>query len=149
MNKTLIRRHSSGLFVCANGSVYIPSTNRSPARITFGSNGTYLHFKYKGKYYSVHRLVAETFIDNPHGLRYVDHIDRNPYNNNVDNLRWASAKENRLNTDVCENSISRYGIRSTDDRTEWQRRYRSTEEGRERIRKYNLKYKSKKVSSCV
>lgn len=42
----------------------------------------------------VHRLVAEAYIPNPNNLPQVDHIDNNPYNNNVENLRWVSAKEN-------------------------------------------------------
>lgn len=46
----------------------------------------------------VHRLVAETFIDNPLDKPTVDHIDRNPSNNDVFNLRWADYKEQALNT---------------------------------------------------
>lgn len=42
----------------------------------------------------VHRLVAQAFIPNPLGLRDVDHIDGNPTNNVVENLRWVSHKEN-------------------------------------------------------
>ena len=45
------------------------------------------------KYY-VHRLVAETFIENPENLSEVDHIDRNKENNCVDNLRWCSRINN-------------------------------------------------------
>ena len=36
-----------------------------------------------------HVLVAENFITNPLGYKHVMHIDGNPHNNNVDNLRWT------------------------------------------------------------
>lgn len=36
---------------------------------------------------SIHRLVAEAFLDNPNHYTDVDHIDKNTYNNNVSNLR--------------------------------------------------------------
>ena len=52
---------------------------------------------YKGnKIYNmgVHRAVALAFIPNPKNLPEVDHIDNNPQNNCVENLRWVSSKEN-------------------------------------------------------
>lgn len=45
----------------------------------------------------VHRLVAEAFIPNPEGKPVVDHIDTNPANNAVSNLRWVTVQENCLN----------------------------------------------------
>ena len=49
------------------------------------------------KRFLVHRLVAEAYIPNPNNLPEVDHINRNPKNNWVNNLRWVSVEDNRRN----------------------------------------------------
>ena len=45
----------------------------------------------------VHRIVAETFIENPRGCREVDHINRDKFDNRVENLRWVTHEENMSN----------------------------------------------------
>lgn len=42
----------------------------------------------------IHRLVAETFIDNPSKLPCVNHKDENPENNRLSNLEWCTYKYN-------------------------------------------------------
>lgn len=51
-------------------------------------------FKLNGKIQriKVHRFVAMTFIDNPHKLKYIQRNSDDPFNNRVDNLKWASSK---------------------------------------------------------
>lgn len=46
------------------------------------------------KSYSVHSLVAKTFLPNLENLPVVDHLDTNRQNNDVENLEWVTYGEN-------------------------------------------------------
>lgn len=57
------------------------------------------NLKINGKQRNIagHRLVAAAFILNPDNKPFVDHVDGNRLNNNVENLRWVSQQENAQN----------------------------------------------------
>lgn len=79
-------------------------------------NGTLLEFKVRrdngyisvytkeSGFWSVHQLVAQTWIPNNDPTKNsVDHLDHNKRNNRVDNLEWCSVTENRARAkrDLC------------------------------------------------
>lgn len=52
--------------------------------------------------HTVHRLVALAFIPNPNGYPEIDHINTNPIDNDVDNLRWSTRHMNLMNPKTRE-----------------------------------------------
>lgn len=68
----------------STGQIMVLSKNGGYCRITISKH--------------VHRLVAEAFVEKPNDNNkcWVDHIDGNRSNNNVDNLRWVTPSENCL-----------------------------------------------------
>ena len=65
-----------------------------PVTNTFGYLQVTLCKNNKKKLVTVHRLVAEAFLPNPHNYSCVNHKDENKQNNNVSNLEWCSAQYN-------------------------------------------------------
>lgn len=83
--------------VFSDGRIYSTATNKF--LIGEVSNAGYLRVELRDKQgnakkYSVHRIVAETFIPNPLSKPQVNHLDENKINNAVENLEWVTPKEN-------------------------------------------------------
>lgn len=50
---------------------------------------------------TIHRLVADAFLPNPHGLPEINHIDEDKTNNRVENLEWCTHLYNMNYGNVC------------------------------------------------
>jgi hypothetical protein len=86
--------------ICRDGTVISKPKNRHKAQVRklwrnkFGYAFCTYRAGKKVKKFSVHRAVAIAFLPNPDDLPFVNHLDHNPRNNDVDNLEWASPKDN-------------------------------------------------------
>jgi len=84
------------LYECSNLGVF---RNKKTQRVLKGSlhygyvRYTLIHSDTGRQYASGHRLIAMTWISNPENKQTVNHIDRNPSNNQVSNLEWATQSE--------------------------------------------------------
>jgi hypothetical protein len=78
--------------VTVDGKIFSLKTMRFLKLHFNGSN--YLRVHIKNKFYSVHRLVAETYIPNPENKEQVNHMDGNKTNNMLCNLEWMTRQEN-------------------------------------------------------
>jgi hypothetical protein len=85
------------------------STTGRVLKHALGGNGYYTVSLYKDgkqKTMSLHRLVGTAFIVNPDDKLYIDHIDNCKTNNHFSNLRWATVKENSMNSKISKNNTS-------------------------------------------
>ncbi len=80
-----------------------------PSKTTRGYSFVNLYANGVKRPWFVHVLVATAFLHRPDGKREVDHIDGDPQNNDVHNLRWVTHREN-LNNPI---SLERFRRGST------------------------------------
>lgn len=87
----------SNYIITKDGKIYNLQRNKflSPVK----NEGGYMFISLsdnenKRRSFSIHRLVALVFIDNPNNCPEVNHIDFDKTNNNVSNLEWISRSDN-------------------------------------------------------
>lgn len=88
-------REYKGFYVDENYNIYNAKGHKLSPYI--GADG-YAHIarsEHKTKYrYRVHTIIANIFVPNPNGFKYVNHIDSNKLNNNPENLEWCTNAQN-------------------------------------------------------
>lgn len=85
--------------VSDDGRVWSNKTQRWLSQAT-SSNG-YKTVRLHGKTFSVHRLVAGAWSENPFTKPFVNHVDGNKSNNSATNLEWVTPSENNNHAVAC------------------------------------------------
>lgn len=94
-----------------DGRCFSHKTNRFMTPQMSQKYPTYhLSLENKKRKVKIHRMVAETFLENPENKPFVNHVDGDTHNFHVSNLEWVTASENNLHA-------VRTGLRSVSDQT--------------------------------
>lgn len=87
-SKDRIIEYSNGSIHRMKGRMLKPATSKKGyLRVALSKDS-------KMKSYTVHRLVAQAFIDNPYGLKEINHKNEDKTDNRVENLEWCDSKYN-------------------------------------------------------
>lgn len=88
-----------------------------------------------GKTRSVHRLVAQALIPNPHNLPQINHKDEDKTNNHVENLEWCDRKYNVNYGTSIQRAKQHRKILKGDDNPMWGKHL--SEETKKKLRECN------------
>lgn len=101
---------TDGFLIDKEGNLYNPDRSK---RNTYVNGDGYITgaVKVKGTWitFGIHRLLAMTFLyEQKSSMRYfVNHIDGNVANNDLDNLEWVSVYENNIHAALLSESVDK------------------------------------------
>ena len=102
----------------------------------------------KGKQIPIHRIVAESFIENEYNKPFVNHKDGNKMNNSVDNLEWVTQQENIQHS--CKNKLQPSKVKTYKGKfTDEQRQQIKDEYNNTDISKRQLALKYNVSHTCI
>ena len=97
MDEELWREWPQDPRILVSNMGYVVSCKRGepyPLKVRHGNSGYQMvGAGYRGMQL-VHRMVAETWLDNPNDYKEVNHINGDKDDNRVDNLEWVTPSEN-------------------------------------------------------
>ena len=120
-NSTLTQDHVKSLFDYKDGNLYwkisIGSAKVGKLAGCQGKKG-YWQIRLNSKTYKAHRLIFLYF--NNYFPDFIDHIDGNRANNNIENLRPATHKENSYNRKIVSKNTPVKGVVWKKQRNRWE-----------------------------
>lgn len=85
-----------GYFATEDGQIYSSKSNKYLAQnTTRGYKQIITYINKQASIHYVHKLIAETFIENPDCKTHVLHLNGDKADNRVENLVWSSRKESQ------------------------------------------------------
>lgn len=110
---------------------------RTLTRFAIASGFNMFFYRKKGNKvasYYVHRAVAILFIKNPENKRFVIHLDHNPKNNSIVNLKWVNQKELSLHQQKNPKRLLKKGYKLNEGRVRMIKRKLADPKNRTRVK---------------